>query len=221
MLKITRPRYWISLSALGLLTLITMFWGIFGSIPQQIDGLGEIISRKGLHGIIALYSGGVENVRYELGERVNAGDVLINLVQPQLRHQLVELNAQLDVLGFQDSLLLTRDTRDYPNKMRFYSLEEDRLKRELLHVQDLINFFELKMQQQQDLWDKGLATRENFVDVKNKLSDAHNQRTQIEQEVKTNELDQQSWSYDRQFKQEDFKGQIQILKKKINDLQDE
>jgi len=221
MLKITRPRYWISLSALGLLTLITMFWGIFGSIPQQIDGLGEIISRKGLHGIIALYSGGVENVRYELGERVNAGDVLINLVQPQLRHQLVELNAQLDVLGFQDSLLLTRDTRDYPNKMRFYSLEEDRLKRELLHVQDLINFFELKMQQQQDLWDKGLATRENFVDVKNQLSDAHNQRTQIEQEVKTNELDQQSWSYDRQFKQEDFKGQIQILKKKINDLQDE
>jgi len=109
MLKITRPRYWISLSALGLLTLITMFWGIFGSIPQQIDGLGEIISRKGLHGIIALYSGGVENVRYELGERVNAGDVLINLVQPQLRHQLVELNAQLDVLGFQDSLLLTRE----------------------------------------------------------------------------------------------------------------
>ncbi len=221
MLKITRPRYWISLSALGLLTIITIIWGIFGSIPQEIDGLGEIISKKGLNGIIALYPGGVEEVRYELGEKVNAGDVLIKLVQPQLRHQLVELYAELDVLGFQDSLLLTRDTRDYPSKMRFYSLEEERLKRELLHVQDLINFFELKMQQQQDLWDKGLATRENFVNAKNDLSDAHNQRTQLEQQVKTNQLDQQSWNYDRQFKQEDYSGQIQILKKKINDLQDE
>jgi len=49
MLKITRPRYWISLSALGLLTIITIIWGIFGSIPQEIDGLGEIISKKGLN----------------------------------------------------------------------------------------------------------------------------------------------------------------------------
>jgi len=59
MLKITRPRYWISLSALALLTFITVMWGIFGSIPQRIDGLGEIVSGKGLHGIIALYRGGV------------------------------------------------------------------------------------------------------------------------------------------------------------------
>ncbi len=221
MLKITRPRYWISLSALGLLTLITIFWGIFGSIPQRIDGLGEIVSGKGLHGIIALYPGGVEEVGFELGEKVDKDDILLHLLQPQLRHQLVELKAQLDVLRLQDSLLCTRDDRDYPNKMRFYNLEEVRLKKELSHLEDQISFLELKMQQQQDLWDKGLATRENYVDAKNQLSDAHNKRTQTEQSVKTNQLDQQSWSYDRQYKQEDYKGQIQILKKKISDLQDD
>ena len=221
MLKITRPRYWISLSALGLLTLVAIIWGIFGSIPQKIDGLGEIVSGKGLHGIISLYSGGVEEVRFDLGEKVSEGDILLHLLQPELRHQLVELNAELDVLKLQDSLLLTRDTRDYPNKMRFYNLEEERLKAELKHIQDQISFFELKMQQQQDLWDKGLATRENYVEAKNQLSDAHNKHTQTEQAVKTNELDQQSWDYDRQYKQEDYQGQIQILKKKITDLQDD
>jgi HlyD family secretion protein len=221
MLKITRPRYWISLSALGLLTIITIVWGIFGSIPQRIDGLGEIVSGKGLHGIIALYPGGVEEVKFELGEKVDKDDILLHLFQPQLRHQLIELKAQLDVLRLQDSLLMSRDVRDYPNKIRFYSLEEVRLKKELSHLEDQISFLELKMQQQQDLWDKGLATRENFVDARNKLSDAHNQRTQTEQAVKTNQLDQQSWSYDRQYKQEDYKGQIQILKKKIADLQDD
>ena len=221
MLKITSPRYWISLSALGLLTFITILWGIFGSIPQRIDGLGEIVSGKGLHGIISLYPGGVEEVGFELGEKVDKDDILLHLLQPQLRHQLVELNAQLDVLRLQDSLLRTRDDRDFPNKMRFYSLEEVRLKKELSHLEDQISFFELKMQQQQDLWDKGLATRENYIDAKNQLSDAHNKRTQTEQSVKTNQLDQQSWSYDRDYKQEDYKGQIQILKKKITDLQDD
>jgi HlyD family secretion protein len=221
MLKITRPRYWISLSALALLTLITIFWGIFGKIPQRIDGLGEIISGKGLHGIIALYPGGIEQVNFELGEKVKEGDVLLRLLQPQLRHQLVELNAEFKVLGLQNSLLLTRDTRDYPNKIRYYDLEEERLKKELGHLQDQVTFFELKMQQQQDLWDKGLGTRENFVNAKNQLSDAHNQSIQTEQRVKTNQLDQQSWTYDRQYKQEDYNGQIQILKEKINDLQDE
>jgi len=221
MLKITRPRYWISLSALGLLTLVAIFWGIFGTIPQKIDGLGEIVSGKGLHGIISLYPGGIEEVKFELGEKVREGDVLLHLLQPQLRHQLVELNAELDVLRLQDSLLVTRDSKDFPNKMRFYNLEEERLKSELKHIQDQISFFELKMQQQQDLWDKGLATRENYVEAKNQLSDAHNKHTQTEQAVKTNELDQQSWSYDRQYRQEDYRGQIQILKKKISDLQDD
>ena len=221
MLKITRPRYWISLSALGILTLITIIWGIFGSIPQRIDGLGEIVSGKGLHGIIALYPGGVEEVNFELGEKVKENEILLHLLQPQLRHQLVELNAQLDVLKLQDSLLMNRDIKDYPNKTRFYSLEEVRLKKELSHLEDQISFLELKMQQQQDLWDKGLATREDYVNAKNKLSDAHNQRTQTMQAVKTNELDQQSWDYDRRYKREDYNGQIQILKKKIADLQDD
>ena len=221
MLKITRPRYWISLSALALLTMITIIWGIFGSIPQRIDGLGEIISGKGLHGIIALYPGGVEQVNFELGEKVLKGEVLLHLLQPQIKHQLVEMNAQLDILKLQDSLLLTKNTKDYPNKMRYYSLEEERLKKELGHFQDQVTFFELKIQQQKDLWDKGLATRENFVDAKNQLSDAHNQSIQTEQMVKSNQLDQQSWDYDRTYKQEDYQGQIQILRKKITDIQDD
>lgn len=221
MLKITRPRYWISLSALALLAFITIIWGIFGSIPQRIDGLGEIVSEKGLHGIISLYPGGIEDVNFELGEKVKEGDMLLHLLQPQLRHQLVELDAQLNVLKLQDSLLLTRDTKDYPNKLRFYVLEESRLKKELTQLQDQITFFELKMQQQKDLWDKGLATRENFVDAKNQLADANNQSTQTEQMIETNLLDRQSWDYDRLYQQEDYKGQIQILTDKINDLQDE
>jgi HlyD family secretion protein len=221
MLKITRPRYWISLSALGLLTFVAILWGIFGSIPQRIDGLGEIVSGKGLHGIIALYPGGIEQVNFQLGEKVKEGDVLLHLLQPQLKHQLVELNAELNVLKLQYSLLTTKNSRDYPSKMRFYNLEEERLKRELDHVQDQISFHELKMKQQQDLWDKGLATRENFVDAKNQLSNAKNQHIQTEQMVKTNELDQQSWDYELQYKQEDYRGQIQMLMKKITDLQDE
>ena len=221
MLKITRPRYWISLSALGLLTLITIIWGFFGTIPQRIDGLGEIISGKGLHGIIALYPGGIEEVNVELGSKVQQDDILLHLLQPQLRHQLVELKAQMDVLILQDSLLKVRDVSDFPNKIRFYNLEEVRLKKELSQLEDQISFLQLKMNQQQDLWDKGLATRENYMDAKNQLADARNKRTQTEQAVKTNSLDQQSWEYDRQYKQEDYKGQIQILKKKISDLQDD
>lgn len=172
MLKITQPRHWISLSGLGLLTIVALLWGIFGSIPQRVDGFGEIVSEKGLHGIIALYPGGVEEVNFQLGDKVREGDVLLQLLQPQLQHQLVELNAQLDVLKLQDSLLENRNVNDYPNKMRFYTLEEERLNQLLDHLKDQIAFCELKMQQQQDLWDKGLATREDYVEARNQLSDA-------------------------------------------------
>ncbi len=221
MLKITRPRYWISLSALGLLTLVTIFWGVFGSIPQKIDGLGEIISGKGLHGIIALYPGGVEQVNFDLGEKVKKSDILLHLFQPQLKHQLVELEEEMAVLLLQDSLFQIRAERDYPNKMRFYTLEEERLKKELNHLEDQISFLELKMKQQQDLWNKGLATRENYIDVRTQLSEVHSKHIQTEQMIKTNELDKTSWSYERSNQMEDYHGQIQILSKKISNLQDE
>jgi HlyD family secretion protein len=221
MLKITLPRYWISLSALLLLTLITLIWGLFGSIPQRIDGLGEIVSGKGLHGIIALYPGGVEQVKFELGEQAEEGDILLQLIQPQLRHQLIELNAQLEVLNLQDTMFQLKDAKEYPNKMIYYSLEDERLNAELIHIQEQIAFFELKMKQQKELWDKGLSTRENYINAKNQLSDAQNLNLQTEQKVKSNLLDKQSWSYDHSYKQEDYHGQIQILQKKINDLNDE
>jgi HlyD family secretion protein len=77
------------------------------------------------------------------------------------------------------------------------------------------------MKQQKELWDKGLSTRENYINAKNQLSDAQNLNLQTEQKVKSNLLDKQSWSYDHSYKQEDYHGQIQILQKKINDLNDE
>ncbi|MEI6574602.1 MAG: NHLP bacteriocin system secretion protein [Bacteroidota bacterium] len=221
MLKITPPRYWISLSALVLLTLITLVWGLFGSIPQRIDGLGEIVSGQGLHGIMSAYSGGVEQVNCKLGEKTAEGDILLRMLQPQLQHQLVELNAQLEVLLLQDTLLLHKDSQDYPNKMKYYSIEEDRLQKEFTHMQDQITFLELKMQQQKELWNKGLSTRENYIDAKNQLSDAVNQSTQIQQKLKTNILDKQSWAFDRTNKQQDYHGQIQILQKKISNLEEE
>ena len=221
MLKITLPRYWISLSALLLLTVITLIWGLFGSIPQRIDGLGEIVSGKGLHGIIALYNGGVEKVNFEPGEKTEEGDILLHLVQPQLQHQLVELYAQLDVLNSQDTMLRRKDTKEYPNKMNYFSLEEERLNKELTQIEEQIAFFELKMQQQKELWDKGLSTRENYINAKNQLSDARNQNILTRQKVKTNLIDKDSWSYEYTFKQEDSHGQIQILQKKINNLTDE
>lgn len=221
MLKITLPRYWISLSALLFLTLLTLIWGLFGSIPQRIDGLGEIVSGKGLHGIIALYPGGVEKVNFELGEKTEEGDILLQLVQPQLRHQLVELYAQLDVLNSQDTMLRRKDTKEYPNKMNYFSLEEERLNKELIQIQEQIAFFELKMQQQKELWDKGLSTRENYINAKNQLSEAQNQNILTRQKVKTNLIDKESWSYEYSYKQEDFHGQIQILQNKIKNLNDE
>jgi HlyD family secretion protein len=105
--------------------------------------------------------------------------------------------------------------------MIYYSLEDERLNAELIHIQEQIAFFELKMKQQKELWDKGLSTRENYINAKNQLSDAQNLNLQTEQKVKSNLLDKQSWSYDHSYKQEDYHGQIQILQKKINDLNDE
>lgn len=81
MLQLTSPRGWIALIALGLLLLLALAWGFFGTITTTVEGQG-ILRRQG--GPVRLEAPAAGKVRFskkiELGESVSKDQELLQLI---------------------------------------------------------------------------------------------------------------------------------------------
>jgi len=81
MMSITNRRSWLALTGLGALVVVTLVWGIFGSVPTTVSGQGLIIRQGGAYPIPALAVGQVTAVNVAVGDQVAQGQVVAT-VQP-------------------------------------------------------------------------------------------------------------------------------------------
>lgn len=84
LIKVTSPRAWLALIAIGLILSSIVVWGFYGSIPTKIEGPGILLNNGGVYSLEHHASGQVINVRFEPGDRVKKGDVIARIELPEL-----------------------------------------------------------------------------------------------------------------------------------------
>lgn len=95
MIKVTSPRGWLALVALGLLLVGAIIWSFTGSIPTKIEGSGILLNDGGVFSLTHETSGQVLDVRFSAGDTVKKGDVIARIEQPEL---VIEINSLLATL---------------------------------------------------------------------------------------------------------------------------
>ena len=99
-IKVTSPRAWLALIAIGCILLSAIAWGFLGSIPTKIDGYGILLNNGGVFSVQHHTSGQVTDVRFKLGDMVKKGDVIARIELPQL---VVDINSRLSTLKEMES----------------------------------------------------------------------------------------------------------------------
>ena len=94
-IKVTSPRGWLALVALGLLLAGAIIWSFVGSIPTKIAGQGILLNDGGVFSLTHDTSGQVIDVRFSAGDTVKKGDVIARIEQPEL---VEEINSLLETL---------------------------------------------------------------------------------------------------------------------------
>ncbi|ATW26576.1 NHLP bacteriocin system secretion protein [Candidatus Formimonas warabiya] len=84
LIKVTSPKGWLALIALGLLLAGVIVWSFMGSIPTKIAGQGILLNDGGVFSLTHDSSGQVLDVRFAAGDVVKKGDVIARIEQPQL-----------------------------------------------------------------------------------------------------------------------------------------
>ncbi|MCC3372461.1 NHLP bacteriocin system secretion protein [Cohnella sp. REN36] len=95
LMRVTSPKGWIALLALGLLLASAIAWGFEGTLSTKIQSQGVLIRPGGLQNIYADSSGTITDIRAAENDYVNKGDVLARIEQPQLLEQLGQLQQSL------------------------------------------------------------------------------------------------------------------------------
>lgn len=98
LIKVTTPRSWYTLLALGLILVAAIMWGIWGSIPNKVYGQGMLITSGGVYNIVYSSAGEITDIRVIAGDTVKRGEIVARVNQPELVDQINQLKKRLGQL---------------------------------------------------------------------------------------------------------------------------
>jgi biotin carboxyl carrier protein len=96
LMKVTSPKGWLALIALGVLLISTIVWGFFGNMETKIQSQGVLIRPGGLQSIYVTSSGAISDIRVVENDFVQKGDVVARIEQPLLLDQIKQTVDQID-----------------------------------------------------------------------------------------------------------------------------
>jgi HlyD family secretion protein len=176
LVRITPPRAWIALSALGFVLLATLLWSVFGSLPSAITGAGLVIAQGGTYNIVAQGGGVITDFGpFHPGDRIREGQVLGHLDQPVLALQRDAARAEVERLQAERRTVLAEIAREQPAQARSAG-QQARIQQATIHSREqLLASLKVKLAQQQPLLAEGLITRQRFEETRQAIFQAENE----------------------------------------------
>ncbi|WP_420548092.1 hypothetical protein [Curvivirga sp.] len=114
LLVVVTPRsVWTLASLVGVL-IVVIAWGLLSRIPVTVDGFGILVKPGSIKTVQALGSGTVFSIHADIGEQVDAGEVMAVLNDPDQARQLNTDIARYHAKQIfnQDTLEISRNKRD-------------------------------------------------------------------------------------------------------------
>ncbi len=112
LLRVTRPRGWVSLVALWGLLGAVVAWAFFGSVPTRVEGRGILVAGGGLQTVVAPGTGRIRSIGVSVGDVIEPGQVIAEINQFDLRDKLQEAKSELNDLIEEQKRLSALDEKE-------------------------------------------------------------------------------------------------------------
>lgn len=221
LMHITSPRGWIALLSIGFLLLMVVLWSIFGEIPIKIYGKGILVNKGGVFRVKTAGAGEVTEVHIREGFRVNKGDLLLKLAQPQLLDQLAEEEATLAEFRQKLNTLTSFYTSDTTSQQENIEKQRANLKIQIENLQTQVQWYKEKIVIQKKLLQRGLITKQNLIDSENSYNEALLSVKKIQAQLTNTQTTELEFLNKKNIDLEDAKAQVVTQEAKVKDVKDQ
>jgi HlyD family secretion protein len=217
-IAITPPIYKYVLLGILIICIIALAWGIFGSIPQRVKGIGMINTEDGVERITSVASGRISEIKVGLNDKVKAGDVIALVDQPELKASLDKMKFSLDKLKQSNQISLEANTENTSMKKQSNNLAINRLKASLKEINENIAFYEKRLEQEKEIYEKGLITYSQYFSTQQQLASDKIKKINIEEQLKLTRLDSKETQFNSDLNQLNIEKQIGLLELELEDM---
>jgi HlyD family secretion protein len=137
LIKVTNPKRWFSLFALGSLVIAGGAWSWFGRIPIIVSGKGVLVYPSKVVTFQAANPGRILKVNVERGDKVKKGQVIATIDQSELRSQLQLSREKLVQLRSQNQTAQFAQTQRFSLEQSANAQQRQTLQQSLQTVQSL------------------------------------------------------------------------------------
>ena len=207
-LKLTSPIGWLSLAVMFVIIAIVTVWGVVGSVPVQVKGMGVVLDRGGaVYSVIAPAAGRIDAIDVKVGQMVMKGARLAVLSLPSREAQLQDARRTLDNLQGQYDRQSAFSVKDVARRKVNMRDTITALSAKITADKNHLSFLQPLYEAQQEELEKGyitrkqleetrsdiFATEQSVRDSRNKIAEARSAQVEFENQQRRTlaELEQQ------------------------------
>ena len=182
-IAITPPIYNYVLIGILITCLIALIWGIFGSIPQRVKGVGMINTVEGLERVTASSSGRISEIRVKINDEVKTGDIIAIVDQPEVKSSIDQMKFSIEKLKQNNTISSTGNIQNNTIKRQVNNLAISRLKSNIEEVNKSIQFHEKRLAQEKKIYEKGLITYSQYFATQQQLASNRIDKINLEEQL--------------------------------------
>lgn len=206
---------WVSLVALGVLLVAAIIWGIFGRIPEKVNGAGLLINSSDLMSVTYSYGGTIKNVFLESGMEVQKGQIIARIEREDLLEAIQVANLKLEILQqtYDTSTPLITRQADMTDEMLAKS-EKD-FQTQIVNVTNQLETAKRKEKTMKELFDDGLITEMEYLETRKEVLSMEMQKQSAEQQLLNAGVNRVKTSSDLKQEKMNLQHQIDEAKKQL------
>lgn len=218
-MELIDTRSWLLLSGIVLFFLVAGFWGVFGSIPTRVQGSGLIFAQSGSgRAITSTVGGRLIEILVRPGDRLEEGQIVARLDQPELKEQLENTLRTLEALTRQRAEMAGSYDEFLTRQHGALDRQKLSLQEELKWAQETVDAQQAIVRDHENLLQRGLISRVEFESVREKFTTSMARVSQIRTSLAQVDADNVRFVAQRQEAMRDYDSRI-IAAEQLRDEQ--
>ena len=174
-IKVTSPRGWMALAAIGFLLVAGLTWAVVGSLADKVGGRGILVRSGGVLEVVSPAPGQVTDVAVSPGDSVSAGQVVARIAQPEAFDRLQLMGDRLEAEREQHAEMEAYVKEDILLQERTLEQRRTNLERTMTADRVALESLAERIEAREELVAQGLVTRSSLLATRQQYED-HNQR---------------------------------------------
>ena len=183
LVAITKPSDWILAAVLTVALAAAIGWGIYGRIPSRVAGQGILVGSGRVVDAVSAAEGRLASLGVAVGDHVERGQAIARISQIETEQKYRNAVETYKEREREHDNMALRVAAELAAKASNFEKLEAAFRKVIEATDQRVRFLSVDVQNLEQLMTKGLTTRKTLEDRRLELTEAHQRRTDLQNEI--------------------------------------